>query len=66
MKVKIVIDVEMCLVQKSYEWKDYPYEHEIIQIGAVMMNEAYEPVDEFSSFVHPRYGRIDHFIRKLT
>lgn len=66
MKVKIVIDVEMCLVQKSYEWKDYPYEHEIIQIGAVMMNEAYELMDEFSSFVHPRYGRIDHFIRKLT
>lgn len=66
MKVKIVIDVEMCLVQKSYEWKDYPYEHEIIQIGAVMMDEEYEIVDEFSSFVHPQYGRIDHFIRKLT
>ena len=46
MKVKIVIDVEMCLVQKSYEWKDYPYEHEIIQIGAVMM----KPMSRWMNF----------------
>ena len=40
MKANVVIDIEMCIVQKEYLWKDYPYEHEIIQIGAVMMDEV--------------------------
>ncbi len=62
----VVIDVEMCKVQKSYGWKDYHYANEIIQIGAVMMNENYEMIGEFSSYVHPQYGKIDHFIENLT
>ena len=66
MKANVVIDIEMCIVQKEYRWKDYPYEHEIIQIGAVMMDEAFEITDEFSSYVCPKYGRIDHFIQDLT
>ena len=66
MKANVVIDIEMCIVQKEYQWKDYPYEHEIIQIGAVMMDEAYGITGEFSSYVRPRYGRIDHFIQGLT
>ena len=61
MKANVVIDIE-----KEYQWKDYPYEHEIIQIGAVMMDEGYEITDEFSTYVRPRYGRIDHFIQELT
>ncbi len=65
-KTNIVIDVEMCVVQKGYQWKDFPYEHEIIQIGAVMMDESYEMVSDFSAFVHPKYGKIDHFIHNLT
>ena len=66
MKANVVIDIEMCVVQKEYQWKDYPYEHEIIQIGAVMMSEGYEIADEFSTYVRPQYGRIDHFIQELT
>ena len=66
MKANVVIDIEMCVVQKEYQWKDYPYEHEIIQIGAVMMDEGYEITDEFSTYVRPQYGRIDHFIQELT
>lgn len=66
MKANVVIDIEMCVVQKEYQWKDYPYEHEIIQIGAVMMDEGYETTDEFSTYVRPQYGRIDHFIQELT
>ena len=66
MKANVVIDIEMCIVQKEYQWKDYPYEHEIIQIGAVMMDEAYEITGEFSSYVRPKHGRIDHFIQELT
>lgn len=66
MSTIIVIDIEMCLVRKEHQWEDYPYHHEIIQIGAVMMNESYERTGEFSSFVRPRYGRIDQAIRELT
>ena len=66
MKANVVIAIEMCVVQKEYQWKDYPYEHEIIQIGAVMMDEGYEITDEFSTYVRPQYGRIDHFIQELT
>ncbi len=64
MKIQIVIDVEMCKVQiKAY---NYPYKNEIIQIGAVKMNENYEILDSFSTYVKPRYGKIDHFIDRLT
>ena len=64
MKVQIVIDVEMCRVQMKTS--SYPHRNEIIQIGAVMMNESYEMLDEFSTYVKPRYGKIDHFIGSLS
>lgn len=66
MRTYIVIDVEMCKVQKSYAWKDYRYANEIIQVGAVMLNENYEQIGEFSSYVRPQYGKIDLFIENLT
>ncbi len=65
-KTYVVIDVEMCQVRRSYGWKKYPYAKEIIQIGAVMMNEAYERIGEFSSYVCPAYGKINYFIQNLT
>lgn len=65
-KVNVVIDVEMCKVEKAYNWKQYSYANEIIQIGAVMMNSSYEITDEFSSYVRPLYGKINSFIRSLT
>lgn len=66
MNAIIVVDVEMCLVQKGFEWKNFPYNHEIIQIGAVRLDEDYNMAGEFSSFVMPKYGKIDYFIRNLT
>ncbi len=66
MRTYVVIDVEMCRVQKRYSWKGYRYASEIIQIGAVMMNERYEQIGEFSSYVCPVYGKIDYFIENLT
>lgn len=64
MKVQVVIDLEMCGVQART--KRYPHKQEIIQIGAVMMNENFEITDKFSTYVQPRFGKIDHHILTLT
>lgn len=64
MKTHIVLDVEMCRVQMRTD--RFPYRHEIIQIGAVKLNDSYEIVDEFSTYVRPRYGKVDFFIKDLT
>ena len=64
MKTNIVIDVEMCGVKQRKSC--YSCRNEIIQIGAVMLDETYEIVDKFSTYVKPRYGRIDNYIFKLT
>ncbi|MBR3642403.1 MAG: exonuclease domain-containing protein [Parasporobacterium sp.] len=64
MNIRVVIDVEMCGVNGEYT--DYPYKNEIIQIGAVKMDDQFEILDDFSTFVCPRYGKITCFIEKLT
>lgn len=64
MKVYVVLDVEMCRVHSQST--DYRYKNEIIQIGAIMMTEDYKLTEKFSTYVKPRYGKIDHFIAKLT
>lgn len=66
MEKSMVIDLEMCRIGKEYRRKEFPHRHEIIQIGAVMLNEEGQIVDEISIFVHPVYGRVDHFIQELT
>jgi len=64
MTVRVVVDVEMCRVRTK--GTGYPFKNEIIQIGAVMMDEAFAIKDKFSTFVSPRYGKIDRFIAGLT
>ena len=64
MNTYVVIDVEMCGVQMRTQ--NFNRKHEIVQIGAVMMNEAYEIIDSFTTFVRPDYGKIDYFISSLT
>ena len=64
MKTHVVLDGEMCRVQMRST--RFPYRHEIIQIGAVKLNDSYEIVDEFSTYVRPRYGKVDFFIKDLT
>ena len=61
----IVIDLEMCSVQRISR-RSFSHKTEIIQIGAVLLSENFQPLGEFSSFVCPRYGKIDHFIQNLT
>jgi inhibitor of KinA sporulation pathway (predicted exonuclease) len=60
-----VVDLEMCKVPKMYKDK-YNFNQETIQIGAVLLDENYEIIDEFNTYVKPRYGQVDSFIGKLT
>ena len=62
----VVMDLEMCNVPKDKRTAEFWWKNEIIQIGAVLMDEDYEIVDEFKSFVQPQYGEIDDFIQRLT
>lgn len=62
----LVLDLEMCMVKGSGKKKMRGEKHEIIQIGAVLLDAGYRIVDEFSSFVKPEYGEIDAFIENLT
>lgn len=66
MKKYVVIDLEMCMVDKAARTKEYPWSREMIQIGAVLLNDAYEITDRFSTYVHPEHGTITRFIQNLT
>lgn len=59
-----VLDLEMCRIPRTCT--ETSLSHEIIQIGAVLLNDNYETVDTFMTHVHPQYGTIDPFIEKLT
>ena len=62
----LVLDLEMCRVPGKYRCKEYHYALETIQFGAVLLDENFEQVDTFSSYVHPIYGYIDSFIKSFT
>ena len=65
MKYYIIVDLEMCNVPYgSLNRKNI--KDEIIQIGAVKMDENYEVVDGFDTYVKPEYGRVSRKITKLT
>ncbi len=61
-----VIDLEMCRVPKGYKKYGYKWCQETIQIGAVLLDEDYEVIDEFNTFVKPEYGHVDAFIENMT
>ena len=62
----LVIDLEMCTVPRDFRSKKYRYMHEIIQIGAVLLDENYKRIGTLSQYVQPEYGVIDPFIHRLT
>lgn len=59
-----VLDLEMCNVpRKSRKERNV---NEIIEIGAVLLDEDYNCVDEFKTFVSPDEGVVDEYIHDLT
>ena len=61
----VVIDFEMCPVAPEKR-RYFRCRHEIIQIGAALMNEDLEIEDTFSCYVRPSFGKLDSFIQGLT
>lgn len=61
-----VVDLEMCDVPRAKRNKDFSYANELIQIGAVLLDESYNKIDEFVSLVAPEFGCITPYIEKLT
>lgn len=61
----LVIDLEMCRVSKLY-CRSYKYASEIIQIGAVLLDEQFSRIATLCQYVHPEYGVLDNFIEHMT
>lgn len=61
-----VVDLEMCNVPSNVRKNKYHFAKETIQIGAVLLNESLEIVDQFATYVSPEFGFIDSFIKRLT
>lgn len=62
----IVIDFEFTTIPKKYKVQRKLCHYEIVEIGAVKLNENYEVVDEFSSFVKPTYSFVSIVAGNLT
>lgn len=62
----VIVDLEMCNVPKGIKREAYNWRNELIQIGAVVVDESLNITDEFMNLVAPEFGAIDNFIEKLT
>ena len=58
----VIVDLEMCNVPKGIKRDAYNWRNELIQIGAVVVDEALNITDEFMTLVSPEFGVIDNFI----
>jgi len=56
----------MCMVPKGLKDNTYQKNHELIQIGAIKLDDALQEIDRYSAYVRPEYGYIDSFIENLT
>ena len=64
--IHIVIDLEMNPVKRDLKSVRQFLLDEVIEFGAVKLDENYQPVSEFQSYVKPQYGEINKHITQLT
>ena len=64
--IHVVIDLEMNPVSKTFKDIRRLTTDEIIEIGAVKLDENYKQFAEFQCYVRPQYGEITKHITKLT
>ena len=61
----IVIDLEMNKIVKQIRG-DSKLSSELIEIGAVKMDDHFQVIDTYKSYVSPDYGKMDKKIIELT
>ena len=66
MKNYVIVDLEMCNVPKANCVNGMRLKNEVIQIGAVLLDDDLEVCDHFMTYVKPEYGVIDDVIENLT
>jgi inhibitor of KinA sporulation pathway (predicted exonuclease) len=64
--IHIFVDYEMNEIAHSYKVERTVCKREIIEIGAVMLDENYREIEQFSSYVKPEYGSITPYYTSLT
>lgn len=64
--VHIVIDLEMNPVKREFRDVRRYMLDEVIEFGAVKLDEHYVPIEEFQCYVRPEFGEITKHITKLT
>ncbi len=63
---KIILDFEYCEIPESYIKERRTCKKELIQIGAVMLDEYDEEIDCFNEYIKPKYGVVTEYIEELT
>lgn len=66
MKRYVCVDIEMSEFTKAEKKLVHGIRREVIQIGAVMLDENYNMISEFSTFVKPAFSHITETIQELT
>lgn len=63
----IMIDLEMNKIEKRWdENKKLKLSSELIEIGAVKMDDKFEVIDKYQTYVSPEFGKLDGKIIALT
>ena len=62
----VCIDIEMSELTASQKQMICGLRNEVIQIGAVMLDENYNMISEFNSYVKPCYSSVTPLIHELT
>lgn len=62
----VIVDLEMCGVPSGEKRDLFGWNSELIQIGAVLLDDSLEVIDSFKTFVAPQFGTVDAYIENLT
>ena len=62
----VILDLEMCNVPYNDRRDWLNCNNEIIEIGAVLLDDSLKICDSFKTYVHPEYGVLDSVISDLT
>lgn len=64
--VHIFVDYEMNEIDKEYKEQRTICKREIIEIGAVKLDESGEEISSFTQYVKPQFGKITDYYAELT